>query len=163
MGVGFDQIVGSCIPGMVLVAAAGLKAWSPRSIEPVWNALGLGESMLPLGAALLVLAEALIGMGLILLPLEHRWRMAAIVMLASFTLLLLWILTRVDPPRCGCLGSLGLTVSARAEAAVSPGKTLVLPGMVVWGRPGGSTVGPRAYNSSRCTRPSPAPSSTATS
>lgn len=142
-----DAIIGSWAPGGVLLAAAALKAWSPRSIEPLWTTLGLPESWLGPAAVALVGVEGLLGAALLLLP-GRAWRAAAGLMLAGFAVLLVWVVTREEPPRCGCLGAIDLGLTPRTQAVVSLGKTLVLLGCVAWGWSSAGRSGSRGSDGS---------------
>lgn len=141
--------VGGTIVGVVFVVAGVLKAWTPASMEPVLASIGMPRAAMPNVIGGVIFLEVLTGVGLVQGGAHRRWHAAGLAMLSVWSLVLAWLLTRADPPRCGCLGDVLLPVSARTEAALSLGKNFILAALLAWGwRP--RTAGwPGAYNSGR--------------
>lgn len=138
-------VVGAVIGVVFIVSAAG-KAFEPTSGAAAFDVLGVPDRLRPLFVTSLVAVEALLGLCLLLGLGFGRARLAAVVAIALFTALLVYLGLHPDKPSCGCFGAFEPDVPPTTSAFISVGRNLCIMGFLLWfedtDRHGGDRPGP---------------------
>jgi hypothetical protein len=118
------------VAGGMLLFAAVVKAADGTKPLAYIESHGLSHSASFVLLHGLVFFEAALGVSLIALSQRRAVRVVAILTFAVFAVLLGRDLFRLQPPSCGCLGSLKLFDDARAELWFGVARNVAV---VVWG------------------------------
>jgi hypothetical protein len=132
--------VGVWIPGVLLIAAALLKAADPVALADVAVAVGLPGTAGAWGAVVVVGVEAALGCALLCTG-GRTPRIATMAFLLFSCIALDMLLATADPPACRCFGAIRVFESERGELWAGLGRNALLVAGVLWDMPGARPTG----------------------
>lgn len=118
--------------GLVFAIAAGAKLGSPDSVIKTLLWIGVPTTVVSTFLFALVIVEVGLAFALIYFPTSARVRQMGIVLLALFTLLLVWLVFHSESPSCGCLGLLYEFQSTQNEQLSGIARNLLLCAALSW-------------------------------